>query len=93
MVLTNFGSLTVWVYKGDEVEVVVVEERSDKVIFFITIDELIGKIFDSHCRNPFASVCGTVPKDRLILVFAILAPEVDALLRTTFERLTRDKCL
>ena len=34
-----------------------------------------------------------MPQDGLVLAFAILAPEVDALLRTTFKRLTGDKSL
>jgi hypothetical protein len=34
-----------------------------------------------------------MPQNSLVLALAILAPEVDALLRTAFERLTRDKGL
>lgn len=85
--------ITIRIHKWDEVEVVVVKEGSDEVVFAIPVDELIGKVFDCHRRYPLASVCGAMPQDRLVFVFAVLAPEVDALLRTTFERLPRDENL
>jgi hypothetical protein len=36
---------------------------------------------------------GAVPKDHSVLAFPILAPEVDAFLRTAFERLTGNENL
>jgi hypothetical protein len=59
--LSDRALLTVRVHEWDQVEVIVVEERCDKVVFAITIDELVRKIFDCHCGDPLASVCGTMP--------------------------------
>jgi hypothetical protein len=69
----------VWVDEGDEVEVVVVDERGDEFVFAVAGDELVCEVFDCHGRYPFACVGGAVPEDCLVLAFAVLAPEVKAL--------------
>jgi hypothetical protein len=79
--------------KGDQVEVVVVKERTDEIVFAVSIDQLVSKIFDSHGGDPLAGMCGAVPEDRLVLAFPILAPKVYAFLGTAFERLAGDESL
>jgi hypothetical protein len=38
-------------------------------------------------------MCGAVPEDCLVLALSILAPKVDAFLRTAFERFAGDESL
>lgn len=76
----------------DEIEIVVIEERAYQIVFTIPVNQLVRQVLDSHGRDPLASVSRAMPEDGLILAFAVLAPEVDALLRATFERFARDEC-
>jgi len=77
---------------GQEVEVIFVDEGGH-VLISIACDELVGEVFDRHGGDPFTSVDGAVPENGVVLILAILAPNVDALLLATLERLTSNKDL
>jgi hypothetical protein len=63
---------------GDDVEVVLVDQRLDGRVGGIVGQKVPSKVLGHHGRDPFAGVHGAVQDDGGLLALACRAPEVDA---------------
>jgi len=68
----------VGVHKGDDVEVVLVEDGLDRRVGAVVHEQLVREVLDDLGRDPLASVHAAVEVDGGLGSLAAAAPEVDA---------------